>query len=82
MEKTGITGRFQVESLKEFAESLFVAAGMEDDKAAVVAEALVTGDMIGQRTHGMALCPQYIDQIEQGLMATRGEPTLIRDSGL
>lgn len=81
MEKTGITGRFQVESLKEFAESLFVAAGMEDDKAAVVAEALVTGDMIGQRTHGMALCPQYIDQIEQGLMATHGEPTLIRDSG-
>ena len=80
MAKAEITNRYRAESLRKFAASLFIAAGMDADKAVVVAEVLVTGDMVGQRTHGMALCPQYIDQIEQGLMATHGEPSVIRDS--
>jgi L-lactate dehydrogenase len=73
--------RYQVESLVQLAEELFVAAGMERDKARSVAEVLVTGDMVGQRTHGMALCAQYIEQIDKGLMTTRGEPEVVRDSG-
>jgi L-lactate dehydrogenase len=73
--------RYQVESLKQLAGALFTAAGMDDDKARCVARLLVAGDMIGQRTHGMALCPQYIDQIEKGLMTTSGEPEVVRDSG-
>ncbi len=80
MAKAKVTERYRVESLRTFAASLFIAAGMDADKAVVVADTLVTGDMVGQRTHGMALCPQYIDQIEQGLMATHGEPAVIRDS--
>lgn len=75
------TARYRVESLRKFALSLFTAAGMDVDKAGAVAEVLVVGDMVGQRTHGMALCPQYLEQIEKGLMATQGEPTVIRDSG-
>ena len=51
------TQRFTVDSLKHLAETLFTAAGMDKDKAQSVAEVLVTGDMVGQRTHGMALCP-------------------------
>ena len=74
-------GRYCIESLRVFAESLFVAAGLEQSKAAAVANVLLTGDMVGQRTHGMALCPQYLDQIENALMATQGEPDVIRDSG-
>jgi L-lactate dehydrogenase len=73
--------RYQVESLVQLAEELFAGAGMERDKARCVAEVLVTGDMVGQRTHGMALCAPYIEQIDKGLMATCGEPEVIRDSG-
>lgn len=29
----------------------------------------------------MALCAQYIEQIEKGMMTTRGEPEFVRDSG-
>ena len=75
------TQRFTVDSLKYLAETLFAVAGMDKDKAQSVAEVLVTGDMVGQRTHGMALCPQYIEQIEKGLMAKSGEPEVVRDSG-
>ena len=75
------TQRYTVDSLKQLAQTLFVAAGMEDEKAQSVAEVLVTGDMVGQRTHGMALCPPYLEQIEKGLMARSGEPEVVRDSG-
>ncbi len=73
--------RYTVESLLQLAEALFVAAGMDAEKAQSVATVLVTGDMVGQRTHGMALCPAYIEQIEKGLMTTRGDPEVVRDSG-
>lgn len=73
--------RYCTESLRQFAESLFTAAGLEADKAAAVAHVLITGDMVGQRTHGMALCPQYLEQIEKGLMTKQGAPDVLRDSG-
>lgn len=73
--------RYSVDSLEQLAVALFTAAGMDADKARAVAWVLVTGDMVGQRTHGMALCPQYLEQIEKGLMAKSGEPEVVRDSG-
>ena len=59
-----ITNRYRAESLRKFAASLFIAAGMDADKAAVVADTLVMGDMVGQRTHGMALCPAITNGYE------------------
>ena len=41
-----ITNRYRAESLRKFTASLFIAAGMDADKAAVVAEVLVMGDMV------------------------------------
>jgi len=73
--------RYQVESLLRLASELFVAAGMDDDKAQCVAKVLVTGDMVGQRTHGMALCAAYVEQIDKGLMSIHGDPEVVRDSG-
>ena len=73
--------RYRIESLRQLAESLFSATGLDAEKSAAVARVLITGDMVGQRTHGMALCPQYLDQIEKGLMTTQGEPDVLRDSG-
>ena len=72
---------YPVASLLQLAESLFAAAGMDADKAKKVAEVLVTGDMVGQRTHGMAQCAPYLEQVEKGLMKTTGEPEVLRDSG-
>ena len=73
--------RYPVESLIRLASELFVAAGMDQDKAQSIAQVLVTGDMVGQRTHGMALCAAYIEQIDKGLMSIHGEPEVVRDSG-
>lgn len=62
-----------------FARSLLVAAGMEGDKAAAVAEILVEGDLLGHTTHGLALLAPYLGELERGAMTGRGEPRVIAD---
>ena len=73
--------RYPVEPLTQFAGDLLAAAGLEDAKAQTVARLLVLTDMLGRHTHGVALCPLYLDQLEQGLMTARGEPECVRDHG-
>ena len=67
--------------LTRFTADLLASAGMEADKAESVAQLLVLTDMLGRHTHGVALCPLYIDQLEKGLMAARGEPECLKDTG-
>jgi LDH2 family malate/lactate/ureidoglycolate dehydrogenase len=73
--------RYPVEPLTRFAGDLLAAAGMEQEKAQTVARLLVLTDMLGRRTHGVALSPLYLDQLEKGLMTASGEPECLRDNG-
>lgn len=73
--------RYPVETLTRFTADLLSSAGMEDEKAESVARLLVLTDMLGRHTHGVALCPLYIDQLEKGLMSARGEPEPLKDTG-
>ena len=73
--------RYPVEPLTRFTSDLLAAAGLEDHKAETVARLLVTTDMLGRPTHGVALSPLYVEQLEKGLMTARGEPECLRDSG-
>ena len=66
--------RYPVEPLTRFTSDLLAAAGLEDHKAETVARLLVTTDMLGRPTHGVALSPLYVEQLEKGLMTARGEP--------
>jgi L-lactate dehydrogenase len=46
-----------------------------------VARLLVLTDMLGRHTHGVALAPLYVDQLEKGLMAPSGTPATVKDTG-
>ncbi|MEY4750208.1 MAG: hypothetical protein RIQ60_2422 [Pseudomonadota bacterium] len=70
-----------IEQLQAFARALFEAAGMQADKAATMAELLVLTDALGRRTHGLAMLPLYLAEIDQGRMRTHGEPTVLRERG-
>lgn len=72
---------FSEETLKNFATALLAAAGMDDDKATTVARLLVLTDMMGRRTHGLAMAPLYIDSIRKGGMKVAGEPQVVKDTG-
>lgn len=67
--------------LARFASQLLTAAGLPAGKADTVARLLVLTDMMQRHTHGVALCPLYIDQLKNQLMGTDGEPEVVRDTG-
>jgi L-lactate dehydrogenase len=73
--------RYQAEDLRTFAASLFRQAGLEDDKAEVSAAILVESDLLGHTTHGLALAPRYLQEIEAGSMTKTGEPEVVSDRG-
>jgi LDH2 family malate/lactate/ureidoglycolate dehydrogenase len=73
--------RYSVELLTRFTSDLLAAAGMEQEKAQIVSRLLVLTDMLGRHTHGVALCPLYLEQLEKGLITASGEPECLRDNG-
>jgi L-lactate dehydrogenase len=77
-----MTQRYDAGTLAAFAESLFVHAGLEADKARIVAEVLVEGDLLGHTTHGLALMPAYLDAIHSGAMQTQGLPEYLSGTGI
>jgi LDH2 family malate/lactate/ureidoglycolate dehydrogenase len=47
--------RFRAKDLIGFGEMLLIKSGLPEDRAKCVAETLVEGDLMGHRTHGLAL---------------------------
>src|SRR5215468_6660938 len=72
--------RYSTAALASFAASLLLAAGMDDEKARTVARLLILTDMMGRRTHGLAIVPLYIDDIRKGAMQVTGQPEVVKDT--
>ena len=69
--------RYQATALVEFGRALLRNAHLRDDMASDVASVLVEGDLLGHTTHGLALLPGYLAEIDKGTMATSGEPGVV-----
>ena len=52
-------------------------AGVRDDIARTTAEVLVDGDLMGHTTHGLALLPGYLAELERGTMRRSGDPDVV-----
>jgi len=76
--------RISAPALSLFAETLLRKAGLTQDKAAVVAEILLEGDLLGHSTHGLQLLAAYLQEITEGRMTKDGEPEVMseRDGAL
>ncbi|HEY1326829.1 MAG TPA: Ldh family oxidoreductase [Casimicrobiaceae bacterium] len=70
------TARHAASALRAFAQTLLARAGVREDIAATTAEVLVEGDLLGHTTHGLALLPGYLRELENGSMAKSGEPAV------
>lgn len=73
--------KYQAQDLIDFCEALFASAGMDADKAALVAPVMVEADLIGHTTHGLQLCGPYLGGIESGSMVASGDITVVSDRG-
>lgn len=68
-------------ALTALARDLLVAAGAPDDKADLVAEALVDADIEGLGSHGLMLLPMYLDRIAAGSVVPAAEGRIVSDTG-
>jgi LDH2 family malate/lactate/ureidoglycolate dehydrogenase len=73
--------RFDVEAVERFTLGVFLAAGLDPDKARAVSHYLVEADLMGHTTHGLALAPGYLQSIADGIMTKAGKPVIVSDRG-
>lgn len=59
--------------LVQWAKHLLVAAGLDPQMSLVVAQTLVEGDLLGHDTHGLALLPGYLKDVEASGMTREGD---------
>jgi len=71
--------KYEALHLIAFATSLLEAVGMPKERAQVVAQILVEGDLMGHTTHGLQLLAPYLEAITSGGMKVLGEPKVIAD---
>jgi len=70
-----------IAALEAFANALYQAVGMDEDKAACVARLQVLTDAMGRRTHGLAMTPLYLADIKKGGLKVSGQPQVGSDNG-
>lgn len=67
--------------LKAIVVDLFEALGAATEDAELVADSLVTADLEGVSSHGVALLPMYVERIRAGSVSLQATPTLTDDHG-
>lgn len=72
-----MTHHYDVQEMTHFSTGLLRAAGLDDNKAKVVAEILVEGDLMGHTTHGLQLLAPYLGEIQSGRMPVTGEAEVL-----
>lgn len=71
--------RFDAAALTACAQALLAAAKMPAERAWDVAGVLVEADLLGHDTHGLALLPTYLEDIEAGRLTLEGAPIVLND---
>ena len=67
--------------LHRWVAAIFVAAGMSEADAALVADTLVRADLRGIHSHGTMRVPEYMAKLTGGGVDPRGRPSLLHERG-
>jgi LDH2 family malate/lactate/ureidoglycolate dehydrogenase len=77
----GVTTTFPLERLRGFARDAYLALGLPDADAVLVADTLVQADAWGHASHGVMRTFWYGARIESGAMAAVTTPEWLTDAG-
>lgn len=66
---------------RDWATKVLESTGLPPEPASGVAAGLVEGDLYGHSTHGLALLPDYVEELENGAMERHGKPDVVADAG-
>ena len=71
--------RYRHADLVALASLLLQRSGHARDRADIVADTLVEGDLMGHTTHGLQLLPLYLDATKRGALVTDGHYSVVSD---
>ena len=72
---------FQQKHLVRAIEAIALAGGSSADEARLVADNLVTANVVGHDSHGIGMIPRYIDALLEGGLAANQHPKATLDTG-
>src|SRR5216110_2531749 len=72
---------FKQEPLTRAIEAIVTAGGSNATEAKLVAENLVTANLLGHDSHGIGMIPRYIDAVLEGGLAPNQHPKATVDAG-
>ena len=72
--------RIDVHPLKDFAQSLLSAGGVEEPDAVQVADSLVSANLRGHDSHGVMRIPFYLQALADGEVVTGAELTILKET--
>jgi uncharacterized oxidoreductase len=76
-----VTLRLDAAACRPFLEALFQRAGASGVNAAILAEHLVTANLVGHDSHGLERVADYLRSVQGGRIRPAVEPEVIRDDG-
>lgn len=68
-------------ALVQLVEAIFESVGVRPTDASAIADSLVSADLEGVASHGVALVPMYVERARTGSVAVRAEPHIVEDHG-
>jgi L-2-hydroxycarboxylate dehydrogenase (NAD+) len=69
-----------VKPLVDFMEKALVAMGIPLDEAKIIADVLITSDLWGVRSHGVAHLKMYYERMKKGLQLPTTRVTVVKDT--
>ena len=66
--------------LQDHVQSVFIATGVSEDRALIVASSLVESDLVGHDSHGVLRVGSYIEAIERGSVDPCADMEVVRSS--
>jgi len=70
----------QAQQLEDYVRAVFVAAGVSEERAAIVANSLVESNLVGHDSHGVLRVGSYVEMIERRSVDPFAEPEIVRSS--
>ncbi|HID87844.1 MAG TPA: malate dehydrogenase, partial [Anaerolineae bacterium] len=70
----------RAEALRHFCAQVFEKMGVPSEDAAVTADVLVTADLRGIDSHGVARLRRYVNGLRDGVMVARPEVKVVTES--
>jgi len=69
-----------VDPVRQFASKVFNACGSPPDEAAIVADHLVTSNLMGFDSHGIIRVPEYVALVQKGAISPGAPMTIIKET--